>query len=94
MIPAEDLHTWTRQDGADIFTVSTDPAQVQLDALNAAFASDMLYWARPLEPHTLRRCVQQSLCFGLYHHVHGEGQAARPDREPTQAETTPGVVTG
>ncbi|KAK3303383.1 N-acetyltransferase-like protein [Chaetomium strumarium] len=48
MIPANELRTWTRQLGDVTYTVSTDPSQIQLDALNDAFASDMVYWAKPI----------------------------------------------
>ncbi|KAK4237242.1 hypothetical protein C8A03DRAFT_34810 [Achaetomium macrosporum] len=66
MIPAKELRTWTRQIGDLTCTISTDPSQIQLGALNDAFASDMLYWAKPLSPEALKLCVEQSLCFGLY----------------------------
>lgn len=66
MPPEDQLRTWTRRVGDLTYTVSTDPRLIQLDAVNAAFASDMVYWAQPLAPETLRRCIEQSLCFGLY----------------------------
>lgn len=64
--PETRIWTWTRRVGDLTYTCSTDRRLVQLDAINAAFASDMLYWARPMEPEVLRRCVQHSMCFGLY----------------------------
>jgi phage terminase large subunit-like protein len=66
MIPDNELRTWTRQLGDVTYTISTDPSQIQLDALHDAFASDMLYWAKPLSPEALKLCMEQSLCFGLY----------------------------
>ncbi|SPQ26956.1 97d97ebd-7d06-4266-ade0-dbb2e8dd91ea [Thermothielavioides terrestris] len=96
MIPAADLRTWTRQVGGDTFTVSTDPSRIQLDALNAAFATDMLYWARPLPLDTLRLCVEQSLCFGLYWHVPtpggGEGAAAAGEDARAGADHPPATA--
>jgi GNAT superfamily N-acetyltransferase len=54
--------TWTR----DGFVISTDPSLIPLRDLNAAFASDFLYWAKPLALPDLQACVENSLCFGLY----------------------------
>jgi hypothetical protein len=74
MPPPHELRTWTRQlpsDGNRTYTISTDPSLIQLDALDAAFRSDMLYWAQPLSPEALKLCVEQSLCLGLYVHEHG-----------------------
>ncbi|KAK4042349.1 N-acetyltransferase [Parachaetomium inaequale] len=76
MPPPNPPQTWTRQVSGTTYTVSTDRSLIQLDALNAAFASDMLYWAKPLAPDVLQLCVEQSLCFGLY--AHGEGQEGSP----------------
>jgi hypothetical protein len=75
MLPPHELRTWTRQITGDdnrtyTYTISTDPSLIQLDALDAAFRSDMLYWAQPLSPEALKLCVEQSLCFGLYVHEH------------------------
>ena len=74
--------TWTRQVSGTTYTVSNDGSLIQLDALHAAFASDMLYWAKPLAPDVLQLCVEQSLCFGLYAHGEEEGQdAPLPDEK-------------
>ena len=69
--PKHELRTWTlhHPDDNTTYTISTDPSLLDLAALNDAFASDMLYWAKPMDPSTLRLCLDQSLCFGLY--VHG-----------------------
>jgi hypothetical protein len=66
--PTNQHRTWTRHLPGDkhTYTISTDPSLIQLDALNAAFHSDMTYWAKPMSPEALKRCVEQSLCFGLY----------------------------
>ena len=76
MPPQHELRAWTLQrddtdgGGRTYYTLSTDPSLLDLAALNAAFASDMLYWAKPLPLDHLRLCVEQSLCFGLYAHTH------------------------
>ncbi|KAH6640628.1 hypothetical protein F5144DRAFT_599313 [Chaetomium tenue] len=66
MSPSFPPRTWTREVSGTSYTISTDPSLIQLDAVNAAFASDMVYWAKPLTPDALKICVEQSLCFGLY----------------------------
>lgn len=53
---------WTK--GA--FTVSTDPARVNLEALNDALDSSVMWWARRLSPEDLRTMVFSSLCFSLH----------------------------
>jgi hypothetical protein len=62
----DSYRTWSRQVHGQTYTISTDPRLIQYDALDAAFRSDMLYWAQPLSPELMQRCVEQSLCFGLY----------------------------
>jgi hypothetical protein len=71
--PKPEIRTWTRRRPADdddddspIYTCSTDPSLIRLDALGDALASDMLWWAKPLPPGALRRAVEGSLCFGVY----------------------------
>jgi GNAT superfamily N-acetyltransferase len=54
--------TWTR----DGFLISTDPSLISLDSLTAAFASDYMYWAKPLPPADMQAMITNSLCFGLY----------------------------
>ncbi|KAK4187196.1 hypothetical protein QBC35DRAFT_410987 [Podospora australis] len=64
--PSDQIKSWTLEVAGVTYAVSTDSSLVQLDALNAAFHSDMLYWAKPLSEENLKRCVDLSLCFGLY----------------------------
>lgn len=55
--------TWTR----DGFLISTDPSLIPLQTLNAAFASDDLYWAKSLPTTSeMQDMLDSSLCFGLY----------------------------
>lgn len=46
--------------------VSTDRTLFQLSAINDAFGSDSLYWARPIEETLLTKMLDNSLCFGIY----------------------------
>ena len=46
------------------FTVSTDPARLDLDAIHAFLA--ISYWAEGIPREILERALRGSLCFGLY----------------------------
>lgn len=78
MLPESELKTWHREVAGVKYVCSTDPKLVQPDALNAAFGSDLLWWAHPLPEALLKRLVEYSLCFGLYversEPVAGDGQ--------------------
>jgi hypothetical protein len=62
----------------DNFLVSTSKALLQPSAINAAFGTDYIYWARPLEESLLKKMLDRSLCFGIYElgssSQDGEGQ--------------------
>jgi GNAT superfamily N-acetyltransferase len=47
------------------YTVSPDPARLDLAAIHRYLASS--YWSPGLPLDILRRAVEGSLCFGLYH---------------------------
>jgi hypothetical protein len=48
------------------YFISTAKSLIQPAAVNAAFATDALYWVRPLEESLLRNALDNSLCFGVY----------------------------
>lgn len=48
----------------DGFTISTDPAQLDLDTI-CSFLSRS-YWAKERTRETTQRAVEHSLCFGVY----------------------------
>jgi GNAT superfamily N-acetyltransferase len=50
---------------AGAFTVSTDPARLDVTAIHA-FLSQHSYWAIGIPRDTVQRAVDNSLCFGLY----------------------------
>ncbi|EAW08773.1 GNAT family N-acetyltransferase [Aspergillus clavatus NRRL 1] len=54
--------TWTKPP----YLISTDPSPIPLSTLNTWFASEELYWAKPLPEETLSAILHNSLCFGLY----------------------------
>jgi len=49
------------------FSVSTDPVRLDLPLIHE-FLSKRSYWAAGITLDLVRRSVQNSLCFGLYHH--------------------------
>ncbi|KAK3401976.1 acyl-CoA N-acyltransferase [Sordaria brevicollis] len=66
MVPQDQIRTWTREVGNTIYTYSTDPSLVDLTALNAALASDTVWWGRDMPEEALKRMVEHSFNFGLY----------------------------
>lgn len=55
------MHHEHHRDG---FTVSTDPARVDVNAAHAYLATS--YWAEGIPRDVVERALQGSLCFGLY----------------------------
>jgi GNAT superfamily N-acetyltransferase len=47
------------------YTISTDPARLDLDAIHAFLARES-YWAAGIARHVLARGMRHSLCFGVY----------------------------
>lgn len=66
MPPASELKSWARNHADQKFLCTTDPKYIQLDTLNAAFGSELLWWARAVPEAELRKMVDHSLCLGLY----------------------------
>ncbi|KAL4905638.1 hypothetical protein BDW74DRAFT_178006 [Aspergillus multicolor] len=58
------------------FHISTDRSFLNLDAINAAFALDCLYWAKPFPKEILRDIIEHSFCFGLYKTEYSPGPIA------------------
>lgn len=56
--------TWTK----DSYLISTDRTLLPIQKLQEVFASDDLYWAKPLPEEAMREMLGSSLCFGLYEH--------------------------
>ncbi|KAK5346465.1 hypothetical protein LTR61_009906, partial [Exophiala xenobiotica] len=54
--------TWTR----DGFLISTDPSLVPVPALQQAFDSEDIYWARSIPESAMRAMLDNSLVFGVY----------------------------
>ncbi len=65
MSQAPDARDW-RWPGPEPYLCSTNPAYLQLDAIQAALGSDMLWWASALDSTSLKSMVDHSLCLGIY----------------------------
>jgi len=50
----------------DGLIVSTDRSLLQLATINAAFDSDLVWWAKAFPEDQLKTMLDSSLCFGLY----------------------------
>lgn len=61
MRPEEPLKLEWSRDG---FTVSTDPARLDLDAIHAFLVSS--YWARGIRREVVERSIANAIPFGLY----------------------------
>jgi ribosomal protein S18 acetylase RimI-like enzyme len=56
------IRNWYR----DNFLVSTDRSLIQIDAVNEAMGSDLMWWAQGLPRDEARRAINNAMCFGLY----------------------------
>ncbi|TVY88395.1 hypothetical protein LAWI1_G004757 [Lachnellula willkommii] len=50
----------------DQYLVSTSPSLLQPAAVNEAFKSDSMYWAKAIGEPLVKKMLEKSLCFGLY----------------------------
>lgn len=80
LTPPIATQTWTK--GA--YFISTDSSLIPLETLNTWFASDDLYWAKPLPLDILKQSLENSLCFGLYY-------SNAPD-QPNNTSTRPEFI--
>lgn len=70
--------TWSR----DGFLLSTDKALISIQALNAAFAQDFMYWCKEMPEEIIQKIIDSSFCFGLY-----------KSTKPNGTTSTSGLVT-
>jgi hypothetical protein len=61
-IDMESSREWYR----DEFLISTSNKLLQPSAINAVFASDLLYWTKSMSEEGMKRMLSKSLCFGVY----------------------------
>jgi len=50
----------------DNYLVSTDRSLLQLDAINDAFGSGLMFWTKKMPEEQLKSTIENSLCLGLY----------------------------
>lgn len=50
----------------DNFLISTNASLIQPAAVNEAFGSDLIHWARTMDEKLLKKMLDNSLCFGVY----------------------------
>ena len=78
---------WTRGE----YRLTTDPARVDVDAVHAYLVDS--YWARGIPLEVVRRSIEHSLNFSLWHEPSGATSAARAAGEarvPEAAGSPPG----
>jgi GNAT superfamily N-acetyltransferase len=64
--------TWTRQNDSQFF-ISTDPKLLSVEAVNAAFSRDFVYWTKgPFPEKVLWQMLHGSLSFGVYRQKRNE----------------------
>ena len=55
------------------FNISTDPARLDLNLIHQFLAAS--YWAAGVPRDVVKRSIEHSLCFGVYHRDHQVGFA-------------------
>jgi GNAT superfamily N-acetyltransferase len=64
MAATESLQSEVRELQRGEFTVSTDPALIELDLVHGFLTNS--YWAKDIPREVVARSIENSLCFGLY----------------------------
>jgi GNAT superfamily N-acetyltransferase len=54
-------HSWSKAD----FEISTDPLRIDVDVVHQFLTNS--YWAQGIPIETVRRSIENSICFGIYH---------------------------
>jgi GNAT superfamily N-acetyltransferase len=54
-------HSWAKGD----FEISTDPARINVDLVHEFLTAS--YWAQGIPVETVRRSIENSISFGIYH---------------------------
>jgi len=57
---------WRKSSNGIDFIISTEYNRLDFDFINTAFASDEMYWAKPLPMETLKLMLSSSLTLGIY----------------------------
>jgi GNAT superfamily N-acetyltransferase len=59
------MHTDHQEEHREDFTISTDPARLDIDAIHE-YLCNHSYWAQGIPREIVERSVAGSLCFGMY----------------------------
>ncbi|KAJ5646233.1 hypothetical protein N7490_002605 [Penicillium lividum] len=51
------------------YLISTNSSMIPVSILNSWFATEEVYWAKPMPDDVMRETLERSLCFGLYYAV-------------------------
>lgn len=54
------MHTWSKGE----FEISSDPARIDLAAVHEFLTNS--YWAKGIPMETVRRSIENAICFGIY----------------------------
>ncbi|KAL4788197.1 hypothetical protein BJX76DRAFT_353494 [Aspergillus varians] len=87
-IPIDPKH-WTKQSKSQSFLISTDRSLLSLPAINAAFASDFIYWAASFPEDVLQGVINSSFCFGLYEKTTSSPPLDTTSSARTESESEP-----
>ncbi|KAI1141329.1 hypothetical protein F5Y05DRAFT_257836 [Hypoxylon sp. FL0543] len=60
------LETTPRNWYRDEYLISSEPLLIQVDAVNEALNSDLMWWAQGLPRDLMKKALHNSLCLGLY----------------------------
>lgn len=60
------LETTARNWYRDEYLISTEPLLIQIDAVNEALNSDLMWWAQGLPRDVIKKALHNSLCLGLF----------------------------
>ena len=63
---AAKVQEWRRRDQDGEYLISTSVKLLNYDFINTAFASEDMYWAKPVTPDLITALLDQSLTLGLY----------------------------
>ncbi|RMY39618.1 hypothetical protein D0866_01815 [Hortaea werneckii] len=76
--------SWEKCNQAGSFIISTRPELLEHDFINNAFASEEMYWAKPVPRSQLVTLLANSITLGLY-----ERQPSEPAASPEEEQSLP-----
>lgn len=74
--------SWRREDNTGHYVISTSVQLLDREFITASFATEDMYWARPLTLNQLELTLSQSLTFGLY-------RATPPSKKSNNSPSSP-----